>query len=125
MASLVCLEVFMSTKYTDLLKEIGEFFPKLQKELPEVIQGFNAMHKAANQDGALSHKTKELIALAIGIATRCDDCIAAHTKALIGLGMTRAELMEVFGVVVYMGGGPSLMYAMHALKAFEEMGKVG
>jgi len=111
----------MSEKYTDLLKEIGEFFPKLQKELPEVMQGFNAMHYAANKDGALSHKTKELLALAIAVAVRCDDCITAHVKALIGLGVTRAELLEMLEVAIYMGGGPSLMYAAHVVRAFEEL----
>ncbi|MFA6408934.1 MAG: carboxymuconolactone decarboxylase family protein [Gammaproteobacteria bacterium] len=111
----------MSEKYTDLLKEIGEFFPKLQKELPEVMQGFNAMHHAANKDGALSHKTKELIALGIGVSARCDGCISVRIKTLIGLGVTRAELLETLGVAIYTGGGASLMYAMHALKAYEEL----
>ena len=29
--------------------------------------------------------------------------------------------MEALGVAVYMGGGPSLMYAADALRAFEEL----
>jgi alkylhydroperoxidase/carboxymuconolactone decarboxylase family protein YurZ len=38
----------------------------------------------------------------------------------VKLGTTRAELEDVLGTSVYMGGGPSMMYATHALRAFEE-----
>ena len=61
-----------------------------------------------------------MIALAIGISTRCDGCIGFHTEALIKLGVTREEFEEVLGMAVYMGGGPSLMYASDALLAFEQ-----
>ena len=65
-------------------------------------------------------KTKELIALAIGVAARCDGCIGFHVRTLVKMGMTLQELEEVLGVAVYMGGGPSLMYAANALEAFKE-----
>ena len=71
-------------------------------------------------NGALDKKTKELIALAIGIATRCDGCIGFHTEALVKLRATRQEVEEVLGMAVYMGGGPSLMYAADAISAFEQ-----
>lgn len=111
----------MSKNFVELTKEINQHFLALQKEMPDVMKGFGAMHAAANTDGALSHKTKELIALAIGVSVRCDDCIGAHVGQLIKLGMTRAELLEMLAVAVYMGGGPSLMYATHALQAFEQL----
>ncbi|MPM56953.1 hypothetical protein SDC9_103770 [bioreactor metagenome] len=69
---------------------------------------------------ALDAKTKELIALAIGVATRCDGCIGFHAKALARLGATKAEVHETLGVAVYMGGGPSAMYAANAGAAFDE-----
>jgi AhpD family alkylhydroperoxidase len=84
------------------------------------MKAFSALAQAATRDGALDKKTKELIALAIGIATRCDGCIGFHTEALIRLGVTRQEFEEGLGMAVYMGGGPSLMYAADALSAFEE-----
>jgi len=58
--------------------------------------------------------------LGIAIACRCDDCIGFHVQALVNLGTTRAELEDLLGTAVYMGGGPSLMYATHALAAFDE-----
>ena len=63
---------------------------------------------------------QELIALAIGVAQRCDGCIGFHTKALVQMGCSEAELQEMLGVAVYMGGGPSLMYAANALAAFQQ-----
>ncbi len=86
------------------------------------MEGFNAMAKASMADGALSTSTKELIALAIGVATRCDGCIGYHAKALVRLGVPRAQLLEMLAVATYMGGGPSLMYAADALRAYEQFG---
>jgi AhpD family alkylhydroperoxidase len=61
-------------------------------------------------------KTKELVALALGVAAHCDCYIGFHTEALVRLGPTREEVEET----LYMGGGPSLMYAADAIAAFEE-----
>ena len=62
----------------------------------------------------------KLVALALGGEVRCDPCIGFHAKALVRLGATPEEFHDMLGVAVYMGGGPSLMYAAHALEAFEE-----
>ena len=111
----------MSTSsYIDLTKEISANVAKLRAAHPEVMKHFSGMAQAALNDQALSKKTKELIALGIAISTRCSGCIGFHTKALIELGVTEAEFMEVLGMAVYMGGGPSLMYAAEAVKAYEE-----
>ena len=84
------------------------------------MQGFGALAKAATADGAVDQKTKELIALAIGVTQRCDGCIGYPQQGARGLGATRAEVGEVLGMCVYMGGGPALMYAADALRAFDQ-----
>jgi len=91
----------------------------LNSEIPETVAGFNAMGKAAKTSGALSEKTKEIMALGIAIATRCDSCIGFHVKSLIRLGTTREELCEALAMATYMGGGPSYAYSAKALKAFD------
>jgi AhpD family alkylhydroperoxidase len=60
--------------------------------------------------------------MAIGIAARCDACLAFHAEALVKLGCRRAEFEDMLAVSIYMGGGPSLMYAARALDAFEQCG---
>jgi AhpD family alkylhydroperoxidase len=87
---------------------------------PEVMKAFAGIAQAALTPKALDAKTKELIALAIGVAVRCDDCIGFHVKAALDQGATREEVMETLGMAVYMGAGPAVMYAAHAADAFEQ-----
>ena len=110
----------MSTDYKAVIGDIGAYTAELRKLAPGVMAGFSAMAKAATESGALDEKTKELIALALGVASRCDGCLGFHAKSLVRLGATRAELAETLGMAVYMGGGPSLMYAADALRAFDQ-----
>lgn len=111
----------MSKSYKEITGRISANMRELGKEHPEMMKGFQALSKGATQDGELDLKTKEYIALAIGVAMQCDGCIGFHVKKLVELGCTRKELAEVLGVCVYMGGGPKLMYAAEALHAFDEL----
>ena len=110
----------MSKDYKEITDDISTYVAKLRAEIPDVMRGFSQMAQAATKDGSLDKKTKEFVALGIGVAARCDGCIGFHVQALLKLGATREEVVEVLGMAVYMGGGPSLMYAADALKAFEE-----
>ena len=110
----------MEKNYSELTKRISADIRKLRKDIPDTMQAFSALAQAATREGALDKKTKELIALALGVAARCDGCIGFHTEALVRLGATRQEVEETLGMAVYMGGGPSLMYAADAISAFEQ-----
>lgn len=110
----------MGKNYKEIATDISSMLAKMYKEMPDVMQGFNALNQAAKKDGALNQKTKELIAIALGVAGHCDGCIAFHTQALVKLGTTREEFLEALGMAIVMGGGPSLMCAAEALKAYEE-----
>jgi AhpD family alkylhydroperoxidase len=110
----------MSKVYKEITRDISNSLAKLRSEAPEMMKGFGELATAATKDGVLDKKTKELIALALGVASRCDGCIGFHTQALNRLGANRQEVIETLGMAVYMGGGPSLMYAADALSAFEE-----
>lgn len=110
----------MSEKFTHITKDISTHLAKLRKDMPEVMNGFNALSQAATKEGALDKKTKELIAMALAVSKQCPGCIGFHAQTLIKLQTSREELIETLGMAVYMGGGPSLMYAAEALEAFEE-----
>ena len=103
-----------------LTRQVSNNLASLRTSTPSVMKAFGELGRAALAPGALDSKTKELIALALGVATRCDACIGFHTQALVKLGATRQELDEALGVTTYMGGGPSLMYAANAVAAFDE-----
>lgn len=110
----------MSKSFVTLTSDVSKALATLRKEIPETMQGFSSLAQNALQAGTLSALEKELIALAIGVASRCDACIGFHVKALIRLGVSREQLMETLGVCTYMGGGPTLMYAAEAVRAYEE-----
>ncbi|CDH43217.1 carboxymuconolactone decarboxylase family protein [Candidatus Contendibacter odensensis] len=106
--------------FKQITQDISKALGPLHKEAGGTMTGFGAMAKAAMAPGVLSELDKELIALAIGVTSRCDGCIGFHVKTLVRLGVTREQLNETLAVAVYMGGGPALMYAAEALRAFEE-----
>lgn len=106
--------------YPEITSDISTSLKSLRRGIPETMQAFSSLAQAATKSQALDSKTKELIALALGIAARCDGCIGFHCEALVKLGASRQELEETLGMAVYMGGGPSLMYAADALAAYEQ-----
>jgi len=110
----------MTKSYADITAQINRGILKLRQAQPDALAGFSAMAKGAMKDGALSELHKELIALSIGVAGHCDGCIGFHAKALAKLKAPRDQVMEALAVAVYMGGGPSLMYAAEAVHAFDE-----
>ncbi|NKB47249.1 MAG: carboxymuconolactone decarboxylase family protein [Legionellales bacterium] len=110
----------MPKSYQTITQDINQTLAEFQQAMPGVMKGFSTMAQAATEDGALDKKTKELMALAIGVAAKCDGCIGFHTRTLVKLGVTKAEIMETLAMAVYMGGGPSLMYAAEAMHAFHE-----
>jgi AhpD family alkylhydroperoxidase len=106
--------------YRGLTHQVSAQLVTLRRSTAEAMRAFGELGKAATARGAVDAKTKELIALALGVASRCDPCIAFHAQALVKLGATRQELDEALAVTTYMGGGPSLMYAASAVAAFDE-----
>jgi AhpD family alkylhydroperoxidase len=119
----------MIENWPETAKTLSSELKNLRAGAPDVMKAFSAVAQAALAPKALDAKTKELIALAISVAVRCDDCVAFHTKAAVQHGATRDEVLETLGMAIYMGAGPSVMYASHALGAFTqfeaESGKAG
>lgn len=109
-----------SDGFRPLIQTVSSRLGGLRTSTPGVMKAFGELGRAATADGVLDAKTKELIALALSVAARCDPCIGFHMQTLVKLGATRQEIDETLGVTTYMGGGPSLMYAASAVAAFEE-----
>ncbi len=105
-----------SKNYNELTKLMGEMGTKI----PSTMKSFNALHRASTEEGALTKKVKELIALGIAISVRCDGCIAFHVKDAISSGASSEEIMETIGVAVMMGGGPSVVYGCEAMEALRQ-----
>ncbi len=93
----------------------------LTEARPEMMQAFQALNDATVEgDEPLDSKTKELIAIAVSIATHCEGCVAWHTRKAVDRGATRAEVVAAVGVAIYLGGGPATVYGAQAVAAFDE-----
>jgi AhpD family alkylhydroperoxidase len=110
----------MTTDYIAYRDHLEERLAQFGKEMPGPMTGFARLHKKAVENGALSGKTKELMALAISIAVHCEGCIAYHIHDAIQAGATRPELLETLGVALFMGGGPASIYTAHAMDAIDQ-----
>jgi AhpD family alkylhydroperoxidase len=102
--------------YSDLVKIITQ----MNEEIPAVMTGFNNLHEAVLSEGALTIKTKELIALGIAISLRCNGCIPYHIKNALDAGANFSEIMETIGVAILMGGSSSMVYGCEALEALNQ-----
>lgn len=103
-----------------VLKALSPLHRELRRAIPDVYRGFGELHRAAFVAGELDVKTKELIALAIGVVEGCDGCIASHAQAAAYAGASRQEAAEAIGVTFLMKGGPATIYGPQAYDAFCE-----
>lgn len=102
----------------DVLTELAPLHRELRRAIPDVYKGFGELHKAAFTSGELDVKTKELIALAIGVVEGCDGCIASHAQAAARAGASRQEAAEAIGATFLMKGGPATIHGPRAYDAF-------
>jgi len=111
----------MAKDWKSIAGDVDARSAALFKAAPKTLQGFQAILQSVGVDGALDAKTKELMALAIGITQHCEGCIAFHAKKAIAHGATREEAAEAIAVAVEMGGGPAVVYGGQALEAFDAL----
>jgi AhpD family alkylhydroperoxidase len=116
-AAFTIMEEAMHKNWPEMANELNPLVAALRTAQPDVMKGFSQMAQVALKTEALATKTKELIALAISVAVRCDACITYHAKAAVKHGASDAELAETMGMAIYMGAGPSVMYAAQAMEA--------
>lgn len=110
----------MSENYKAAFGELVGEVRNLRDAMGPTFEAYTALNQAAMADGALDKKTKELIAMAIGIAKPCEGCIISHARGAFKAGATREEIAETAGVTMMMAGGPGATYAAKALAAYDE-----
>jgi len=95
-------------------------FPDLKDYAPEAFEAYNAWSAAAFAEGALSKKTKELIAFGVAHAIQCPYCIDLHAKGASSAGASREEMAEAIHVAAVIRGGASLVHGVQALQSLDE-----
>lgn len=107
-------------KVNDILKRRSQNQERLKQQAPYLYEGFNDLAKHCFSPGALETKHKELIAVAVSVATRCIPCIAYHTSVAVQAGATKQEVLEAASIGVEFGGGPSFVAVRDNLLDFLE-----
>ena len=93
----------------DLLNTRAKNRLRLQKEVRCRTIASTRCSKRVYQEGAITLKNKELMAVAASVATRCVPCLANHASNAVAAGATRQEVLEAAGIGVEFGGGPSFI----------------
>ena len=89
---------------------------------PELMKGFSALSRGAATTKHLDAKTREMIALAVAVTTRCEGCIDAHVRKARAAGATKEEVAEALGVAIALNAGAALTYSLHVLDAMDGAG---
>src|SRR5687767_13561795 len=102
----------MQTMYPQVSKKLAD---ARKRASPEAHEAFQTLGKKVFADGALSSKTKQIIAVAVAHVTQCPYCIRGHTKAALGRGATAEEIMEAIWVAAEMRAGAAYAHSLIAL----------
>jgi AhpD family alkylhydroperoxidase len=112
----------MGNEVQDFYKDFARSIQGLSKESPDMVKAFKSLHDQAMKQGILGTKEKEFIALGIAVAVHCVPCIRLHTRAAVGAGASRAEILEAASVALLMGGGPAYTHIPVVTETLDAMG---
>ena len=107
------------SKAQDYYQNSAAAMKPVRAAVPELLKGFGGLHQAAMKPGTLTLLEKELIALAIGLSVRCENCIYSHIQAAMNAGASREQIFEAAGVAVLMQGGPTYTYLPYVAEALD------
>ena len=111
----------MSSTTLAFLEKFKGDFEKMQQAAPDMVKGFGGLFQATMKDGALKKKEKELVALGIAVAQRCEPCINLHVQKCLEAGNSPAEILEAACVAVMMQGGPAYTHIPGVMVALEAL----
>jgi AhpD family alkylhydroperoxidase len=115
--------IVVAKDYVQIANDVETGVGLLRQAAPDAMKAFGGLAIASTASRALDSRTKELMALAIGIAVHCDGCVAYHTKMARRHGASREELAETVALAIYMGGGPAAVYGADAIRAYDQLGE--
>ena len=110
----------MMLEWNAYQKELSEVIGKIAKTSPDIVGGYTQISGAGAKTAHLDAKTRELIALAVAVTTRCDGCITFHTDAAVKAGAKKEEIVEALGVAVALNAGAALVFSARVMDAYAE-----
>ena len=106
-------------------EEVLSRVAQIGKQTPETVRGYRQLSDAGSKKDVLGAKTRELIALAVGVTRQCDGCITIHTAAALQHGATEDEIAETLGVAIAVNAGAALVYSARVLDAIDATSQSG
>ncbi|REG45511.1 AhpD family alkylhydroperoxidase [Paraburkholderia sp. BL6669N2] len=107
--------------WKETIQSINVRLKELSTRTPDTLRGAALMGSAGVKTNHLGAKTRELIALAVAVTTRCDGCIAFHAAEAVKLGVTNEEMAEALGVAINLNAGAAMVYSTHVLDAMDAL----
>lgn len=111
----------MMLDWKTYLSEVKQRISGIAKMQPELVKGYQMISASKPENPVLDAKTRELIALAVAITTRCDGCVAVHVEAAKRHGATREEILEALAVSVGINTGTALIFSARTMDAFDNI----
>jgi AhpD family alkylhydroperoxidase len=121
---LISTGVILMHDWKKTIHDIKVRLKELSARTPDTLRGEALLAGAGTKTNHLGPKTRELIALAVAVTTRCDGCIAFHAAEAVKLGVSDEELAEALGVAVNLNTGAALVYSTHVLDAMDKLKQV-
>ena len=109
--------------WNEYRRQIGMGVSELGRLSPDTVRGYVGMNSAAQKTGHFDDKTRELIALAVAVTTRCDGCIAVHSAAAARAGASKEEVAAALSVAIALNAGAAMVYSARAFDAFGQQPK--
>lgn len=107
------------------VEEFQSFREKMNERIlgadNRAIKRFFGVDTLTYEPGALDARTKEMLGLATSMVLRCDDCISYHIQKCVELGVTEAELFEVFSVALTVGGSIVIPHLRRGVAFYDEL----
>lgn len=108
----------MFTDWKEHTSHVKKSFGELGKKHPKMLQAYQALGAAAAEGNVLDAKTRELIALAVAVTTRCESCISVHAEEAVKAGATEEEVSAALAMSITLNAGAAYTYSLRALEAF-------
>ena len=93
-----------------MIGKVPKFFKELTIKDPKMYEMVMKLEAHIWDDGALTRKTKKLIAIAIAASMRDQHATRAQLAGAASLGITKAEIEEALRVTFLLAGMPAYVY---------------
>jgi AhpD family alkylhydroperoxidase len=107
----------MMLDWNDYRQQLLKGIADLGRLSPGTMRGYRELSQAGSQTARLDAKTRELIAIAVGVTRQCDGCITTHVHAAKRHGASAEEIAEALGVAIAVNAGAALVFSTRAMDA--------